>query len=148
MPDSKLFLVGRGDPEDERQLKEKVQALGLEDKVVFLGIRSDVHELLNAFDVFVFPSLFEGLPFTLIETQCNGLRAVCADTVTDQVKLGEGVVFQSLEETDATWADKAIELSGKGHIPNAEQAVIDGGYDINCEAQKLRMFYIDRINKA
>lgn len=140
-PDSKLLIVGRGTPEDEQKLKEKVQTLGLEEKVVFLGVRSDVHALLNAFDVFPFPSLFEGLPFTLIETQCNGLPAVSADTVTPLVNLGQCVRFLSLDETDEKWATVSLEEASRRPVENAHEDVIRGGYDIETEAKKLVQYY-------
>ena len=90
-PDSLLLLVGRGDLEDA--IRQKVAKMKLTDAVCLLGVRDDVPRLLSAFDTFVFPSTHEGLPFTLIETQCNGLPAVSADTVTPLVKVGEDVKF-------------------------------------------------------
>lgn len=142
-PDSKLFVVGRGDTENE--LRNKVEQLGLSDAVVFLGVRSDVYELLNAFDVFVFPSLFEGLPFTLIETQCNGLPAVSADTVTPLVKVSECVRFLSLEESDTVWADCALEEAARRPVEGAREDVVNAGYDIDTEAKALVRYYQDCV---
>lgn len=142
---AKLFVVGRGETENE--LAQLVKQHALEDSVVFLGIRSDVNELLNAFDVFVFPSLYEGLPFTLIETQCNGLPAICADTVTPLVKVSDYVRFLSLEQDDDTWASYALEEAAKGHDPAAFRCVIAAGYDINTEALALARYY-DNCVKA
>lgn len=138
-PDSELFIVGRGD--SERALQQKVRDLGLEGHVFFLGVRSDVHALLNAFDVFVFPSLFEGLPFTLIETQCNGLPAISADTVTPLVKVGECVRFLSLEDSDERWAECAQEEAAKRPVANARKAVVSAGYDIDTQALALANYY-------
>lgn len=138
-----LLLVGRG--EQEAELHAKVEALNLSTSVKFLGIRDDVHKLLNAFDVFVFPSTHEGLPFTLIETQCNGLYALSADTVTPGVKLGACVSFASLEESNSSWAKKAIALSSNNHDARAYQDVIIAGYDINEEAKKLEQYYLECI---
>lgn len=140
-PDAHLFMVGRGHLEDA--INERVKEYGLEEKVTLLGIRDDVSRLLNAFDVFVFPSTHEGLPFTLIETQCNGLYAVSADTVTDEVKLGECVKFLSLEDSDKFWASEALKLSEEGHRVSEIQNVISSGYDIDTEAEKLRKYYFD-----
>lgn len=136
---AKLFLVGRG--EDENKLLQQVKEMGLESQVVFLGVRSDVDELLNAFDVFVFPSLYEGLPFTLIETQCNGLPAICADTVTSLVKVSEYVRFSPLEQADAQWAEFAIRAAKEKHGENAWRQVMEAGYDIDTEAEHLRAYY-------
>ena len=145
-PDSKLFVVGRGDT--EKELQEKVQALGLQDDVIFLGVRSDVHELLNAFDVFVFPSLFEGLPFTLIETQCNGLPAVSADTVTPQVKVGQCVRFLSLEDSDDCWAECSMEEAARRPVAEAHVDVINAGYDIDTEARALVQYYKNCVKET
>ena len=101
-PDSALLMVGRG--ELEESIRRKVEDMGLSDAVRLLGVRDDVPQLLSAFDTFVFPSTHEGLPFTLIETQCNGLPAISADTVTPLVKLGDDVAFLSLSQSDGDWA--------------------------------------------
>lgn len=70
-PDSKLLLVGGGD--GLITAKEKAESMGIADNVVFTGIRSDVNRLMQAMDVFVFPSLYEGLPVTMIEAQASGM---------------------------------------------------------------------------
>lgn len=138
-PDSRLFIIGRGD--SEKALLQKVRSLGLEDHVQFMGVRSDVHELLNAFDVFVFPSLYEGLPFTLIETQCNGLPAICSDTVTSLVKVGSFVRFMGLEATNQEWAVCALEVVSRENAADAWQDVVAEGYDIDTEARVLEEYY-------
>ncbi len=144
-PDSILLLVGRGNQESE--IKEKCAALKLEDSVRFLGVREDVPMLLSAFDVFPFPSTHEGLPFTLIETQCNGLYALSADTVTSLVKLGNCVEFMSLNESDEVWADKVLALCKQGHSPEEWKSVVANGYDIDTEAKKLRNHYFNLVRK-
>ena len=143
---SLLFMVGRG--EKEKAIVKKVEELGLSDAVKLLGIRDDVNELLNAFDVFVFPSTHEGLPFTLIETQCNGLYALSADTVTPLVKVSECVEFISLAESDKVWAKKSIVLAKKGHLESAHDDVVDAGYEINAEAEKLEKYYLECIREC
>lgn len=144
--DSILLLVGRGDLEDA--IKDKIMQLGLENNVRLLGVRDDVPLLLNAFDIFVFPSTHEGLPFTLIETQCNGLYAVSANTVTPLVKLGDCVEFLSLSDSDTLWAEKAIVLAEKGHSENEYNVVAEAGYDIDIEAKKLKEYYFDSVKAA
>ena len=136
-----LFMVGRGNLENK--VKEKIKELNLEEKVTLLGVRDDVSELLNAFDVFVFPSTHEGLPFTLIETQCNGLKAVSADTVTYEVKLGECVQFLSLSDSDELWAKYSLEAGKTGHNASEFENVVAAGYDIDTEAEKLKKYYFD-----
>ena len=139
---SKLILVGRG--EDEQKIKKKIKQLNLKDSVILAGVRADVDKLLSAFDVFVFPSTHEGLPFTLIETQCNGLYALSADTVTKHIKISECVDFMSLDANDNVWAEKALNLCKKGHFDGGRDACIQNGYDIDVQAEKLRQYYLDK----
>lgn len=140
---SKLIIIGRG--EKEEVLLQKVKELNLEKKVLFLGVRDDVDKLLNAMDVFVFPSLFEGLPFTLIETQCNGLHAICSDKVSKYSKVSDCIEFLSLNENDKIWAKKAVEISKMPHDISARKHVIDAGYDLSTESKKLKEFYLKNM---
>ena len=142
-PDSVLLLVGRG--ELEESVRRKAEEKGLSDVVRLLGVRDDVPQLLSAFDTFVFPSTHEGLPFTLIETQCNGLPAISADTVTPLVKLGEDVQFLSLSQSDDVWAQTALAAAERGHDPDGARRVADAGYDIDREAVRLRDYYANAI---
>lgn len=142
-PDAVLLLVGRGDLEEA--IRSKADEMGLSDAVRLLGVRDDVPRLLSAFDAFVFPSTHEGLPFTLIETQCNGLPAVSADTVTPWVKLGEDVQFLSLDESDAVWAQAALASAKRGHDAAGACRVAAAGYDIDGEARRLRDYYRNAI---
>ncbi|MBQ7089050.1 MAG: glycosyltransferase [Clostridia bacterium] len=142
-PDSVLLLVGRGDLEEP--IRRKAEEMGLLYNVCLLGVRDDVPRLLSAFDTFVFPSTHEGLPFTLIETQCNGLPAVSADTVTPLVKLGEDVRFLSLAQSNTDWAQAALTAAERGHDHAGAARVADAGYDIDREAARLRDYYINAI---
>ena len=142
-PDSVLLLVGRG--ELEESIRRKAEEMELADAVRLLGVRDDVPQLLSAFDIFVFPSTHEGLPFTLIETQCNGLPAISADTVTPLVKLGKDVQFLSLSECDDVWSQTALVAVERGHDVHGVCCVADAGYDIDREAQRLRDYYYDAI---
>ena len=112
-----------------------------------LGIRDDVPGLLNAMDAFVFPSLYEGLPFTLVETQCNGLPSISADTVTSLVKVSDCLSFWSLSQSNGAWAKIAVDMANEGHKQKAAADVIAGGYDLDTEAKHLRKYYIDLINQ-
>lgn len=142
-PDAMLFMVGRG--EDENKLINRIKELDIESSVKLLGVRSDVWKLLNAFDVFVFPSTHEGLPFTLVETQCNGLYAVSANTVTPHIKISECVEFLSLDADNIVWADKAILLANKNHLAAGKDAAVKAGYDIDTEAENLKNYYFNCV---
>jgi glycosyltransferase involved in cell wall biosynthesis len=104
-----LILVGTG--ELESTIRNKVNQLRLSDKCLFLGSRNDVNELLNAFDVLVFPSFYEGMPNTIIEAQTNGVPCLISDTITKEAKITKIVQYMSLKESPSAWADKAILMS-------------------------------------
>ncbi len=142
---SKLLMVGFGGDEYEKSVRHRAKELNIQNNIEFLGVRSDVKQLLNAFDVFVFPSAYEGLPFTLIETQCNGLYAISSDAVTKDVKVSDCVEFLSLEKSDSDWADTALRLGKNGHNALAYKDVAAAGYDIDTEAAKLREYYFNSI---
>lgn len=142
-PDAILLLVGRG--ELDELIRRKAEEMGIANAVRLLGVRDDVPQLLSAFDTFVFPSTHEGLPFTLIETQCNGLPAISADTVTPLVKLGEDVEFLSLSQSDAVWAQAALAAAERGHNPGGASRVMNAGYDIDREAARLNDYYTNAI---
>ena len=143
--DAMLIMIGQG--EMEKEVQEKINELNISDNVKMLGIRNDVAELLNIMDVFVFPSKYEGLPFTLIETQCNGLRCICSDTITPLVDVTGAIRFISLLDSNKDWAEKAFEEIRKGRIDRAEQKIIEACYDIDVEAKKLEKYYIDCIKR-
>ena len=137
---SMLLLAGEG--ELMEQIKEKVKKAGLSNCVRFLGLRSDINEILQAFDVFLLPSLFEGLPLVIIEAQAAGLPCLAADTISAQSDLGCSLV-KFLPLTDAQiWAN-AVE--GKS-VPRqiTTQRIIDAGYDISTTASMLRDIYLSK----
>lgn len=105
----KFFIAGQGDL--EKDLKEKTKAFNLEDEVVFLGIRSDVPELLAGSDVMFMPSLHEGFPVVLVESQACGTPALIADTIASEVDLGLNlVIFESLQSPIDNWIKKLLEI--------------------------------------
>ena len=136
-PDSVLMLVGTGDLMDS--VKEKAAELKLDDSVIFTGSRADVNELLSAFDVFVFPSLFEGLPVTLVEVQAAGLPCFSSDTVTKEVDFDRKINYISLDKDAAYWADEII--NGKPERLDHTEAIRKAGYDIQYTVKELTSFY-------
>ena len=113
IPNSKLVLVGRGELESD--VRSQVSRLGIDDKVVFLGVRNDVPRLLNAMDVFVMPSLYEGLPVTIVEAQANGLPVLASSTITDEVFFDGPVERLGLDELPSRWAERAIDFGRRRH---------------------------------
>lgn len=135
-----LMLVGRGHL--EKQVRDKVKDLGLEDRVRFMGVRADVAELLQAMDLFVLPSLFEGLPLTIIEAQAAGLPCFVSDTITDEVRITDLVRFISLQVSAEQWA-KMIHASLRSFTRrNTCFDIINSGYDVQSTARSLQDFYL------
>ena len=127
------------------QIREKVQKADLEKHVYFAGKQENVSRYLSAMDVFLFPSLFEGVPFALIEEQANGLPCVMSDAVSEEaVIFPESVKRLSLQKDDQTWADTIIQM---GNLKRKPQDVICEGirkahFDITTEAQRLKDLYL------
>ena len=142
---SVLLLVGNGELEDE--IKAKVNSLGLQEDVKFLGLRDDVHRLLSASDVFLFPSLYEGLPVTLVEAQSSGIRCFISDAIPPQCILGDDVTIVSLNQSPESWAKKIVALADGYERFDRYQHITQAGFDIKANAKWLEEFYITEYNK-
>lgn len=121
-----LLLVGKG--ELEADIRAKADALGVADHIIFTGVRSDVPQLLSAMDVFVFPSLYEGMPNTVIEAQATGLPCVIADTITREANITGLVTYLPLREPQI-WAEKALE-SIAAQRADTKQAFVVNKYNV------------------
>lgn len=136
---SKLLLVGDG------KLKNKIDKLikkyKLEDKVILLGNRKDVNDIYQAMDLFVFPSLYEGLPLVLIEAQISGLNVLISNNITKMVNITENVKFLSIKENPKVWAEEMLKIKKirKDESKNVEKA----GYDIKTVTSE----YINLVSK-
>ena len=136
---SKLILIGIG--EDLDKIKEKVKELKLEGKVLFLGSRNDVNSLFNAMDLFLFPSLFEGLPVALLEAQANGLPIVTSEEgVPKEAKIVENFEYISLKESPNYWAEKILEIDLKNNSEENIKKLKKAGFDITIEKQRVEEF--------
>ena len=128
----------------EEEMKKKVSRLGLDDCVEFLGARSDVPILLKSFDLFLLPSLFEGLPLVGIEAQAAGLPMVASDTVTPETDITGNVTFLSLDLPAEVWARKILDVCSDFERVDMTEAVRNAGYDIKQTAQWLQDFYLEK----
>ena len=141
--DAVLLLIGEGELQDG--IRRKVEDYGLTDKVQFLGVRSDVPRLWKAMDIFILPSLFEGLPIVALEAQASGVCSILADTITREVRLTDNVSFLSLNDSPGKWCKEA--LSHIGYVRDQavnEKILADfrkAGYDIGTAAQALLSYY-------
>ncbi|MCO1600973.1 glycosyltransferase family 1 protein [Desulfosporosinus nitroreducens] len=139
-----LLLVGKGSLEE--LIKEKVDQLGLGDAVRFLGFRHDVKDLTQAMDIFVFPSLNEGLPVTGVEAQAVGLPCVFSDSITKEVKLLNETCYVSLAEKPEVWADAIIKIVSSYERSDTTNVIREKGFDIQMEAMKMEKFYLELKN--
>lgn len=125
----KVTLILVGDGEEYHGIKQKVINLGLEHKVKFLGVRDDVHRCLQAFDVLLFPSLFEGIPVSIIEAQASGLPCILSNTIDPETAITNNVEFHSLTSPISEWASAILAKQNFQRI-NTSQEIINAGYDV------------------
>jgi glycosyltransferase involved in cell wall biosynthesis len=138
-PEMTLLLIGDGDLRP--QIEEFISTNGLEKKVILLGRRSDVDKLYQAMDVFVLPSLFEGLPVTLVEAQASGLPCFASSAVTRQADLG-GVSYLDIgNEYADKWADALIAINPSLNRDEWCDRVAQTDFNIGVTAEKLLEFY-------
>ena len=136
--DSVLLLVGDG--KLRTKIEEKVSDLNLSDSVKFLGIRNDVNDLMQAMDIFLFPSLFEGLPVTIVEAQASGLKCYISDTIDkNSILLSETEVI-SLNESSKSWSDKILTSYENKRIDISNNEKLSN-FDIKHNAKELCEFY-------
>lgn len=134
-----LLLIGAGDLKGK--IRKKVEDLGLASVVKFLGVRSDIPDLLQAMDVFVFPSIYEGLPVTLVEAQASGLPCVISDAISKEVKITPNIKFVSLEHDSNTWSNHVLGYDGYVR-KNMYETICENGFDIEKNARRLENFYM------
>lgn len=137
LPDSALMIVGVG--ELENLLKRKSQTLGIADSVIFTGSRSDVPSLLSAMDVFLFPSLYEGLGIVAVEAQAAGLVSICSNVIPKEAHITNLLKFVSLDKTAVEWAD--IALTCEKERCDTQLPIVGAGYDIKHSVEYITHFY-------
>ena len=143
--DMVLVLFGKG-PE-EQPILEKVKKLGLEDKVMFMGHHLDVERYYQAFDYFVFPSLFEGLPGCVSEAQAAGLHCLISDKITREVALTKLVSYRSIEENPKLWAEEILMNAEAALVREDVTAdIIQKGFDVSTQAKAMEAFYLTGKN--
>ncbi|MCD7033139.1 glycosyltransferase family 1 protein [Metabacillus sp. GX 13764] len=138
--DSHLILVGEGHLQEE--MKRKAVALGVAPNVHFLGVQKNIEEIMHAMDLFLFPSLFEGLPVVLIEAQAAGLKCVVSDTITKEADLTQRLVFKNIRENPSEWADHILSLD-YDHADTFKM-IQKSGYDAAANARWLENFYSEK----
>ena len=143
--DSVLILIGDGPL--KQSIKLKVNKLKIENSVIFLGNRNDVNILLCAMDIFVFPSINEGLGIVAIEAQASGLPCLVSSALPKEVKITENLEYASLKDGPEHWANRINKLKGNDRI-NTYKSIVDNGYDIIECSEWLTGFYVDCNEKV
>lgn len=138
MAPARLMIVGDGS--QHAAVEEVIQRLDLQEKVILTGLRSDVADLMQAMDVFVFPSLYEGLPVTLVEAQASGLPCLISDKVPIECKMTEALRQLPLDKPAGEWAQEAIAAAATPRRDTYED-IRAAGYDIVENAKRLQNMY-------
>ena len=136
-PNAVLLLAGEGVLMDE--IEQKVKEYQLEQAVKFLGLRDDVERIMQAMDVFVFPSLYEGLPVTLVEAQAVGIPCVVSSEITKEISIASNIKFLALSQSAEKWASECMENNQKEK--NTCNLIKQAGFDIKKNAEWLQKFY-------
>lgn len=143
---TRLLLIGDDGPMADA-IKTKTNALGLQDAVIFTGVRTDVARLMQAMDVFIFPSVYEGFGVAVIEAQASGLPCVVSTHVPLEVKVLDNVTFLSLQESPEKWASIALNEARKKRS-DGSLAIKKAGYDAETNAKWLEDFYSDQLKTS
>ncbi len=143
-PNARLICVGEG--EHREVIEEQIERLQLKDKVILTGRRMDAQDFMSCFDVMIFPSVYEGLPLTLIEAQAAGLPCLISDTITSDVVVTQGLVEKaSIEKSPEIWAKQAVKMATKDGEKKQRRCQFDSiseaGYDIGTLAKWYEEYF-------
>ena len=140
-PKAKLVMIGFG--ELEKAMHEKIKEYGLQDRVEDLGRRDDIKQFYNAFDAFLLPSLYEGMPVVGIEAQCAGLPIFFSKNITEETTASELAHYIGLNESPEVWADTIINVvnANLGKRRSYAEEVKKNGFDSHSEAMRMMKFY-------
>lgn len=142
-PNSKLLLVGDG--EWRSKVETWVADSGCADSIILAGLRSDIPAIVQAMDIFVFPSIYEGMPLTVLEAQASGLPCLISSNVTSDVNIGQDVKMKDLADGVKDWADSIdsfdYAISREVRCHNNYELITKAGYNIENEANELLKIY-------
>lgn len=140
-PSIRLIIAGDGDLRIE--LENLSKDLGVKDKVIFLGTSDRVNELLMASDLFLFPSLREGLGIAAIEAQASGLKSILSTNVPSEVNVTDKIIFLDLDPKK--WVTEIIKSKDYKREDQLEK-IKDAGYDIKLSALDLSFLYYKLVD--
>lgn len=136
-----LILIGDG--ENRQELENYAEELKIKKQVLFLGSRTDVAELLQAIDIFVFPSFFEGIPMALIEAQTVGVPIVASDVINKDIEVNENISFVSLDDKNDVWISEIHKMKEKHLKDRGFVNIEDSEYNIKNSADLLKVVYLN-----
>lgn len=139
---TKLLICGEGDLEDE--ILHRAEELYVEDSLIMPGRCKNINEMLQAMDVYVMPSLYEGLTVAAVEAQCAGLPTLISDMMSDETVLLGKCQILSLKASAREWAEKVWEYKDvkRGNTGNEIKRT---GYDVKKGADYLQKFYVSKM---
>ena len=126
---------------------KRVGEYGIQDKVQNLGRRDDIRQFYNAFDAFLLPSLYEGMPVVGIEAQCCGLPIFFSKNITEETTASDLAHYIGLDQSPGEWADRIIQVVGQ-NMPvrrSYTHEVKQAGFDSDSEAKRMQAFYLEQI---
>ena len=141
----KLFIIGEGHLKE--RLKEKCKELGLNKKVVFIESVNNVQDYLQMLDVFVLPSLYEGLGIVNIEAQASGLPTIVSDKIPDSASVTDLIKYISLEQDEVYWAKEIMKINRIKNREAYNEKVESSIYNIREQAKELEKLYIEIIEQ-
>lgn len=142
--DAICLWVGTG--ELEEKYRNKINREGLQNKILMTGVRSDIPQLLMASDVFLFPSLWEGLPVSVVEAQAAGIPCVISKEISKEVELCSLVEWHDVKESPSVWAERCLLLAEQYQVKRKSpiEDIRRAGYDIEDSVKRLSDFYISK----
>lgn len=142
---SHLILIGDGPLMNT--IKKKIIKLGLSNKVTLLGLRTDVDQIVQAMDIFLFPSIFEGLGIVALEAQAANIPIICSEFVPSDVDVTEYIKHYSLRQSPNNWAEEIIDFQKKAFSQNGADAIKKAGFDIIEVTRNIQEFYLQQWEK-
>lgn len=142
--DAVLLLVGSGELEGD--IRRKINSLGLRNNVKMLGERRDVHEIMQAMDIFLFPSLYEGFGIAPLEAQAAGLKTIVSDKVPIEVKVITDLLESiPLSKPAIFWANRVLSFMNGYSRKDTYEEIVRSGYDIKEIIKMLEMLYLNAV---
>lgn len=143
---AKLIIIGNG-PWKEK-IDEKIKKLELADDVILLPSMENIEDMYQVFDMFLFPSNYEGLGIVLIEAQVSGLKCLVSNKVPKEAKITQEYKSEDISNTAEQWATTAIDFANRPYTRNTKiQEVVDNNYDIKTQAKRLEEIYMQIVGE-